>query len=98
MEILQPVPNFNFKENANNKIFSAFMPAPNAPTTLITTDILLPGRRSLVSNASCLYFVNFPVLFVPRLLLWACHVTDPNLLVSTKFQNQVCSFSISGFS
>ena len=67
--MLQPVPNFNFKKNANNKIFSALIPAPNASTTLITTNILLHGRRSLVSNVSCFYFINCLVLFAPRLLL-----------------------------
>ena len=47
--------------------FSAFILPPNAPTTTGTTYISKPGRCSLVSNASCLYFVNFSVLFDPML-------------------------------
>ena len=62
--------------------FSAFVPPLNALTTRETTYILWHGRRSLVSNASCLYFVNFSVVFAPMLLRFGHTMTQIQIFLS----------------
>ena len=46
---------------------SAFMPPLSVLTMTGTTYTSQTGRHSLIQNASCLYFVNFSVLFAPTL-------------------------------
>ena len=63
--VLLTISHFAISFESSLNVF--FRPPPRAPITIGITVTPYPGCLSLISNASCQYFVNFSALFVSKL-------------------------------